>query len=43
MTAATGRFDAIVVRAGGMGRAALYRLARRGRRVLGLERFGVAH
>ena len=35
------RYDAIVVGVGGMGSAALYHLARRGRRVLGLERFGV--
>lgn len=37
------RRDAIVVGVGGMGSAALYHLARRGRRVLGVERFGVAH
>ena len=36
-------FDAIVVGVGGMGSAALFHLARRGARVLGLERFGVAH
>ena len=35
------RFDAIVVGVGGMGGAALYHLARRGRSVLGLERFDV--
>jgi sarcosine oxidase len=35
------RFDAIVVGVGGMGSAALYHLARRGRSVLGLERFDV--
>jgi sarcosine oxidase len=35
------RYDAIVVGVGGMGSAALYHLARRGRRVLGLERFDV--
>jgi len=35
------RWDAIVVGVGGMGSAALYHLARRGKRVLGLERFGV--
>ena len=35
------RYDAIVVGVGGMGSAALFHLARRGRRVLGLERFGV--
>jgi sarcosine oxidase len=37
------RFDSIVVGIGGMGSAALYHLARRGRRVLGLERFTVPH
>jgi sarcosine oxidase len=36
-------FDAIVVGVGTMGSAALYHLARRGSRVLGLEQFGVAH
>jgi sarcosine oxidase len=36
-------FDAIVVGVGGMGSAALYHLARRGKRVLGLERFDVPH
>jgi sarcosine oxidase len=35
------RLDAIVVGVGGMGSAALYHLARRGKRVLGLERFDV--
>jgi sarcosine oxidase len=34
-------YDAIVVGVGGMGSAAVYQLARRGRRVLGLERFDV--
>jgi sarcosine oxidase len=33
--------DAIVIGAGGMGSAACYQLAKRGRRVLGLERFGI--
>jgi sarcosine oxidase len=37
------RFDSIVVGVGGMGSAALYHLARRGQRVLGLERFTVPH
>jgi sarcosine oxidase len=37
------RYDAIVVGIGGMGSAALYHLARRGKRVLGLERFDVPH
>lgn len=36
-------FDAIVLGAGGMGSAALFELARRGRRVLGLERFAPVH
>ena len=35
------RYDAIVAGLGGMGSAALDHLARRGRRVLGLERFDV--
>ena len=34
-------YDAIVVGVGGMGSAALHHLARRGRRALGLERFGL--
>jgi len=36
-------YDAVVVGVGTMGSAALYHLARRGCRVLGLEQFGVAH
>jgi sarcosine oxidase len=36
-------FDCIVIGAGGMGSAAIYELARRGQRVLGLEQFGVPH
>src|ERR687890_1708243 len=36
-------FDAIVVGVGGMGSAACFHLARRGRRVLGLERFDIPH
>ncbi len=36
-------FDVIVAGLGGMGSAAAYHLARRGQRVLGLERFGAAH
>ncbi|HXF55330.1 MAG TPA: N-methyl-L-tryptophan oxidase [Hyphomicrobiaceae bacterium] len=36
-------FDAIVVGVGAMGSAAVYELARRGQRVLGLERFGIPH
>jgi sarcosine oxidase len=39
----TRRYDAIVVGVGGMGSAALYHLARRGQRVLGLEQFDVPH
>jgi sarcosine oxidase len=37
------RYDVVVVGIGGMGSAAVYHLARRGRRVLGLERFDVLH
>jgi len=37
------RYDDVVVGVGGMGSAALYHLARRGRRVLGLERFDLLH
>jgi sarcosine oxidase len=36
-------YDAIVIGAGGMGSATVYHLARRGLRVLGLERFSVPH
>src|SRR5579863_856242 len=39
--AGTRRFDVIVAGVGGMGSAAVYHLARRGRRVLGLERFDI--
>lgn len=39
----TRRYDAIVAGVGGFGSAALYHLARRGKRVLGLERFDVPH
>lgn len=39
----TRRHDVIVVGLGGMGSAAAWHLARRGRRVLGLERFTPAH
>jgi sarcosine oxidase len=39
----SGRYDAIVVGVGAMGSAAAYYLARRGKRVLGLERFGIPH
>lgn len=37
------RFDTIVIGVGGMGSAAVYHLARRGQRVLGLERFDIPH
>jgi len=37
------RYDVVVVGVGGMGSAAAYHLARRGRSVLGLERFDVPH
>ncbi|HEV8420242.1 MAG TPA: FAD-dependent oxidoreductase, partial [Actinomycetota bacterium] len=37
------RYDAIVLGLGGMGSASAFRLARRGWRVLGLERFDVLH
>jgi sarcosine oxidase len=37
------RYDAIVLGVGGMGSAALYHLARRGKKVLGLERFQIPH
>src|SRR6059036_232627 len=36
-------FDVIVIGVGGMGSAACYHLARRGVRVLGLERFDIPH
>ncbi len=36
-------FDAIIVGIGGMGSAAAWQLARRGQRVLGLERFDIPH
>jgi sarcosine oxidase len=36
-------FDAIVIGMGGMGSAAAYHLARRGRRVLGIEQFDIPH
>lgn len=39
----SGPYDVIVVGLGGMGSSAAYHLARRGQRVLGLERFGLAH
>jgi sarcosine oxidase len=36
-------YDAIVIGTGAMGSATCYHLARRGKRVLGLERFGIPH
>jgi sarcosine oxidase len=36
-------YDAIVLGVGGMGSAAVFELARRGRRVLGLEQFSLVH
>ncbi len=38
-----GAFDVIVVGVGGMGSAAAWNIARRGRRVLGIERFDIPH
>jgi sarcosine oxidase len=38
-----GNFDVIVIGVGGMGSAALFELARRGRKVLGLEQFPIGH
>ena len=37
------KFDVIVAGIGGMGAAACYHLAKRGKRVLGLERYGIPH
>ena len=37
------QYDAIVIGVGGMGSAAVYELARRGLRVLGLERYDIPH
>src|SRR5260221_10449487 len=39
----TKQFDCIVLGVGGFGSGALYHLARRGARVLGIEQFAVAH
>src|SRR5918911_1666318 len=39
----TSGYDVIVIGVGGMGSATCYHLARRGKRVLGLERFGIPH
>jgi len=43
MTSTPTAYDAIVIGVGAMGSAACYQLARRGKRVLGLERFGIPH
>jgi len=43
MNGYTKRYHAIVVGVGGMGSAAVYHLARRGKRVLGLEQFDIPH
>src|SRR5581483_2015826 len=43
MSGSPRRFDVIVLGVGGMGSAAAYHLARRGKRVLGLEQFGIPH
>ena len=37
------RYNAIVVGVGGVGSPTVYELARRGKRVLGLERFDIPH
>ena len=39
----SGRYDVNVVGVGAMGSSTSYHLARRGKRVLGLERFGIPH
>src|SRR5262245_23007542 len=43
MPAASTRYDVIVLGVGGMGSAAAYHLARRGRKVLALEQFNIPH
>jgi sarcosine oxidase len=43
MTTPASRYDVIVIGVGAMGSAAVYHLARRGRRVLGLEHFNIPH
>jgi sarcosine oxidase len=40
---ANGSYDVIVIGVGGMGSATVYQLAVRGKRVLGIERFGIPH
>ena len=37
------RYDVIVLGVGAMGSATIYQLARRGKRVLGLERYDIPH
>ena len=37
------RYDVIVLGVGAMGSATVYQLARRGKRVLGLERYDIPH
>ena len=36
-------YDVIVIGIGGMGSSTLYELARRGKRVLGIERYDIGH
>lgn len=43
MSQSSNHYDAIVVGVGAMGSATIYQLARRGKRVLGLERFDIPH
>jgi sarcosine oxidase len=43
MTAPTARYDVIVIGVGAMGSATVYHLARRGRKVLGLEHYNIPH
>jgi sarcosine oxidase len=43
MTSSPSRYDVIVIGLGAMGSAAAYHLARRGRKVLGLERYNIPH
>jgi len=43
MSNAPRQFDTIVIGVGGMGSAICYQLSKRGKRVLGLERFDIPH
>jgi sarcosine oxidase len=43
MTREFNHFDAIVIGVGAMGSATLYHLARRGQKVLALERYNIPH